>query len=116
MKIATWNVNGIRARYAQLCEWIATDRPDILCLQEIKASPEQVPGLGRELEDYWCTWHGKKGYSGVGLHVRKTLCPTKPTCSHPAFDFENRIARPGSRGSRSLRCTFRTAARIFPRR
>jgi exodeoxyribonuclease III len=91
MKIATWNVNGIRARHAQLCEWIATDRPDILCLQEIKASPEQVPALGRELEDYWCTWHGTKGYSGVGLHVRKTLCPTKPTCSHPAFDFENRI-------------------------
>lgn len=92
MKIATWNVNGIRARYAQLCEWIARDRPDIICLQEIKASPDQVPGTRPELEDYWCYWHGGKGYSGVGLHIRKEVCPTKPMCSHPTFDFENRMA------------------------
>ncbi|RJQ48906.1 MAG: exodeoxyribonuclease III [Desulfobacteraceae bacterium] len=92
MKIATWNLNGVRARYAQLCEWIARDRPDIVCLQEIKATPEQVPASGIELEDYWCYWHGGKGYSGVGLHIRKDVCPAKPTCSHPSFDFENRIA------------------------
>jgi exodeoxyribonuclease-3 len=92
MKIATWNLNGVRARYAQLCEWIARDRPDIVCLQEIKATPEQVPASGIELEDYWCYWHGGKGYSGVGLHIRKDVCPAKPMCSHPSFDFENRIA------------------------
>ena len=45
MKIATWNVNGIRARYVQLCEWIARDRPDVICLQEIKATPDQVPAI-----------------------------------------------------------------------
>jgi exodeoxyribonuclease-3 len=92
MKIATWNVNGIRARYLQLCEWIARDRPDVICLQEIKASPDQVPATRLELEDYWCYWHGAKGYSGVGLHIRKELRPAKPMCSHPSFDFENRIA------------------------
>lgn len=92
MKIATWNVNGIRARYAQVCEWIACERPDVVCLQEIKASPDQVPATRLELEDYWCYWHGGKGYSGVGLHIRKELCPVKPVCSHPDFDFENRIA------------------------
>ncbi len=92
MKIATWNVNGIRARYSQLCEWIARDRPDILCLQEIKAAPDQVPAVAGALEDYWCYWHGAKGYSGVGLHIRKEFCPSKPTCLHPSFDFENRIA------------------------
>jgi exodeoxyribonuclease III len=91
MKIATWNVNGIRARYAQLCDWVARDRPDIICLQEIKASPDQVPALRFELEDYWCYWHGAKGYSGVGLHIRKELCPAQPTCAHPTFDFENRM-------------------------
>ena len=42
MKIATWNVNGIRARQAQVCEWVERERPDVLCLQEIKAAPEQV--------------------------------------------------------------------------
>jgi exodeoxyribonuclease III len=91
MKTATWNVNGIRARNAQLCEWVARDRPDVICLQEIKASPEQVPAL-RELDAYWCHWHGGgKGYSGVSIHVRKALCPTEPTYLHPPFDFENRM-------------------------
>jgi len=92
MKIATWNVNGVRARSAQLSEWIARDRPDIVCLQEIKAAPDQVPAALRDIEDYWCYWHGAKGYSGVGLHVRKELCPGRPTCLHPTFDFENRMA------------------------
>ncbi|MGE5233069.1 MAG: endonuclease/exonuclease/phosphatase family protein, partial [Acidobacteriota bacterium] len=41
--IATWNVNGIRAREEQVLEWIARERPGIFCLQELKAAPEQVP-------------------------------------------------------------------------
>lgn len=92
MKIATWNVNGVRARSAQLSEWLLRDRPDVVCLQEIKASPDQVPEALRELEDYWCYWHGAKGYSGVGLHVRRDHCPARPMCLHPTFDFENRMA------------------------
>ena len=43
MKIATWNVNGIRARQAQVQEWIERERPDVVCLQEIKAASDQVP-------------------------------------------------------------------------
>jgi exodeoxyribonuclease III len=92
MKIGTWNVNGIRARYGQLCEWIARDRPDVICLQEIKASPDQVPTVPGELEGYWCYWHGEKAYSGVGLHIRKDFCSQKPTRQHPAFNVENRMA------------------------
>jgi exodeoxyribonuclease-3 len=92
MKIATWNVNGIRARYGQLCEWIARDKPDILCLQELKALPDQVPATTGELDEYWCHWHGGKGYSGVALHVRKDICPSEPVYSHPSFDVENRMA------------------------
>ena len=90
MKIATWNVNGIRARAAQLCEWLARDQPDIVCLQEIKASPEQVPEACR-LADYDAYWHGAGGYSGVSLHVRKGAFATPPSFSHPAFDMETRI-------------------------
>ena len=44
-----------------------------------------------ELEGYWCYWHGGKGYSGVGLHVRKERSPERPAFAHPAFDYENRI-------------------------
>lgn len=93
MKIATWNVNGIRARHAQVVEWVVRDRPDVICLQEIKATPDQVPTELCEMEGYWCYWHGGKGYSGVGLHVSKALSPERPQFSHPTFDFEHRIVQ-----------------------
>jgi exodeoxyribonuclease-3 len=91
MKIATWNVNGIRARQAQVQELVEREQPDIVCLQEIKAVSEQVPAALCEMEGYWCYWHGAKGYSGVGLHVRKATSPEKPVFGHPAFDYESRI-------------------------
>ena len=91
MKIGTWNVNGIRARQAQVQEWVERERPDMVCLQEIKASPDQVPAALCEMEGYWCYWHGEKGYSGVALHVSKALHADRPAFSHPAFDYENRI-------------------------
>jgi exodeoxyribonuclease-3 len=91
MKLATWNVNGIRARQAQVQAWIAQERPDVVCLQEIKATSDQVPAALCEMEGYWCYWHGGKGYSGVGLHVSKAFAPERPSFAHPAFDYENRI-------------------------
>jgi exodeoxyribonuclease-3 len=98
MKIATWNVNGIRARQAELQDWLAREQPDVVCLQEIKASTAQLPIWLCELDGYWSYWHGDKGYSGVGLHVSRALSPERPEFSHPPFDFENRIvtARIGS--------------------
>ncbi|MGE5813451.1 MAG: exodeoxyribonuclease III, partial [Acidobacteriota bacterium] len=91
MKIATWNVNGIRARAPEVQDWVAREEPDVLCLQEIKAAPSQLPPLLCDLEGYYCYWHGEKGYSGVGLHVRKASFPEKPEFSHPPFDLENRV-------------------------
>jgi exodeoxyribonuclease-3 len=91
MKIATWNVNGIRARQGQVQEWIAGDQPDIICLQEIKASREQVPESLREMAGYWCYWHGERAYSGVGLHIRREIAPDPPEFGHPDFDNETRI-------------------------
>jgi endonuclease/exonuclease/phosphatase family metal-dependent hydrolase len=91
MKIATWTVNGIRARLAQLQQWVAQERPDVVCLQEIKASADQIPTALCEMEGYWCYWHGEKGYSGVAIHVSKHLTPERPAFSHPPFDYENRI-------------------------
>jgi exodeoxyribonuclease III len=93
LKIASWNVNGIRARAAQLHEWLAREQPDVLCLQEIKAAPAQLAPEVCELEGYWCYWHGEKGYSGVGLHIRKASFPERPVFSHPPFDLENRIVQ-----------------------
>src|SRR5918992_5574430 len=91
MKIATWNVNGIRARQAQLQEFIEREQPDVLCLQEIKASLDQLPLWLCEIEGYWCYWHGGKGYSGVALHVRTSFQAERPVFTHPEFDYESRI-------------------------
>lgn len=91
MKVTTWNVNGIRARAAVVLELVEREQPDVLCLQEIKASPEAVPSLVCEMPGYWCHWHGHKGYSGVALHLRKATFPSPPAFVHPPFDVETRI-------------------------
>src|SRR5581483_4979302 len=89
----TWNVNGIRARQSQVLDWVDRERPDVVCLQEIKASADQIPLMLCELDGYWCYWHGEKGYSGVALHVSRACSPEKPQFSPPSFDFENRIVQ-----------------------
>jgi exodeoxyribonuclease-3 len=94
LKIATWNVNGFRAREAQFLEWVRRDAPDVVCLQEIKATPDQLGETLTMLPEYWSYWHGgPKGYSGVSLHVRKDAFPSKPEFSHPAFDVECRVVQ-----------------------
>jgi len=91
MKIATWNVNGIRARHEQFVQFAAQEQPDVICLQEIKAKLDQIPQTC-SLEGYTCYWHGAGGYSGVGLHVR-TAFAENVTPTHPDFDQETRIVQ-----------------------
>ncbi|HEY4240944.1 MAG TPA: exodeoxyribonuclease III [Kofleriaceae bacterium] len=91
MKIATWNVNGVRARFTEVLHWIDREEPDVICLQETKASPEQVPADLREVAGYHAFWHGHKGYSGVALLLRQKMFPAVPTFTHPPFDLESRI-------------------------
>ena len=91
MRITTWNVNGIRAREAQLLSFLETDRPDVLCLQEIKAAPDQVPSSLLSHADYVARWYGERAYSGVAVLVRKGAFPEEPVFEVPAFDFETRV-------------------------
>jgi exodeoxyribonuclease III len=72
-------------------DWAARERPDVLCLQELKATADQIPALMVELAGYWGYWHGNKGYSGVALLVRKDRSAARPDFSHPPFDHESRI-------------------------
>ena len=91
LKIATWNVNGIRAREAQFLEWVERERPDAVCLQELKSTVDQVPPSICELQGYRCHWHGARAYSGVGLHIRRDAFSEEPRFLHPPFDYETRI-------------------------
>jgi exodeoxyribonuclease-3 len=90
MKVATWNVNGIRARAAQVCEWLARDQPDVVCMQELKAETAQIPEACK-LPEYHAYWHCMRAYSGVSLHIRSEICPAAPVFAHPEFDMESRI-------------------------
>lgn len=94
MKVATWNVNGIRARESQFVDWVRRDAPDIVCLQELKATPEQLGETLTMLPEFWSYWHGgPKGYSGVSLHFRKETFETRPEFGHPDFDVECRVVQ-----------------------
>jgi exodeoxyribonuclease-3 len=92
MKIATWNVNGVRARQTELQQLLDLERPDVVCLQEIKAAPDQLPVWLLDVDGYWSYWHGDKGYSGVALLLRRDVWADRPAFTHPPFDFEHRIA------------------------
>src|SRR5437588_544088 len=92
MNVATWNVNGIRARASQVREWLGRERPDVVCLQELKAEPAQIPEECR-LAEYHAYWHGRKGYSGVSLLIRKDLFAGDLVYSHPPFDFGSRLVQ-----------------------
>jgi exodeoxyribonuclease-3 len=91
LKVTTWNVNGVRAREAEVLELVERERPDVLCLQEVKASPEQIPAALCDLAGYSCYWHGQKGYSGVALHLSRDAFPNGSRYAHPEFDNESRI-------------------------
>ncbi|MCE5295511.1 MAG: exodeoxyribonuclease III [Euryarchaeota archaeon] len=74
MKLVCWNVNGIRAAYKKgFANWMRTESPDILCVQETKARPEQFPDELREPDGYhayFCSPKERAGYSGVALYSR----------------------------------------------
>ena len=91
MKVATWNVNGIRARELQVLEFLDTHAPDVVCLQELKAAPEQMPISLAAPAGYASYWHGHKGYSGVGLLLKTATFGETAGFSHPDFDHETRI-------------------------
>ena len=85
------DVNGIRARQAQLQEFIEREQTDVLCLQETKRHRSAALWLC-EIEGYGVTGTaGGKGYSGVSLHVRKSFQTDRPAFGHPEFDYESRI-------------------------
>jgi exodeoxyribonuclease III len=70
VKIATYNVNGIKARLPRLIEWLNETQPDVVCLQELKSSDDTIPISDVEAADYFGVWHGQKGFNGVAILAR----------------------------------------------
>lgn len=96
MKIITYNVNGIRAALGKgFIQWLAAAAPDVLCLQETKAQPEQIPEEEFRALGYDCYWHSaeKKGYSGVGILTRTRPDQVITGMGMPEYDREGRFIR-----------------------
>ena len=67
MKVATYNVNSVNARLPVLLRWLAESRPDVVCLQELKAPTEKFPLTAIRDAGYGAIWHGQKSYNGVAI-------------------------------------------------
>ena len=70
MKIATFNVNGVNGRLPVLMRWLAEAKPDVACLQELKAPDEKFPEPAIRQAGYRAVWHGQKGWNGVAILAR----------------------------------------------
>jgi exodeoxyribonuclease-3 len=73
VRIATWNINGVKARLDSLTRWLEESGPDVVCLQEIKSQDEAFPADAVERLGYNVATHGQKGFNGVALLAKRPL-------------------------------------------
>jgi exodeoxyribonuclease-3 len=92
MRIATYNVNGVNGRLANLLAWLGETAPDIVCLQELKAPQERFPLGAVEAAGYGAIWHGQKSWNGVAILARSVVpvecrraLPGDPHDSHSRY-------------------------------
>lgn len=94
IRIISWNVNGLRAAYRKgFLDWFMREQPDILCLQEIKATPDQLPRKLKNVYGYrsFFTPAQRRGYSGVALYTKITPSNLEEGFGVDKFDTEGRI-------------------------
>src|SRR5436190_23587175 len=85
MRIATWNINGLRSRQGLLALWLAARKPDVVALQETKLTDAQFPRAELEAQGYHAVVHGEKGWNGVAILARESLEPVSIGLPGPEF-------------------------------
>ena len=92
MKLVTYNLNGIRARLPRLVEYLDREKPDVLCLQELKCADDVLPIADIEAAGYHAVWHGQKGFNGVAIlarsgvpELRQVGLPGDPDDNHSRY-------------------------------
>ena len=96
MKIVSYNLNGIRSAMGKgLLNWLRTENPDVFCIQESKAQPEQIDTLAMQELGYHSYIHSaeKKGYSGVCIFSKQVPDRVVAGMGIPAYDSEGRVLR-----------------------
>ena len=71
MLLATWNVNGLRARSQRLAEWLAERKPDVACLQELKLTDDEFPHLELRASGYHAVLTGQQSWNGVAVIAKE---------------------------------------------
>jgi len=84
VRIATWNINGVKARQEALTRWLEESAPDVVCLQEIKSVDDAFPVEAVERLGYNVATHGQKGFNGVAILSKRPL--EDVTCRLPGND------------------------------
>ncbi|MCB0483716.1 MAG: exodeoxyribonuclease III [Flavobacteriales bacterium] len=109
MKIISYNVNGIRSAINKgLLDWLSNVNPDIFCVQETKATSEQIDPLSFEAIGYHGIWHSaqKKGYSGVATFYKSIPNHSELGMGKPVYDMEGRVLRTDFGHISLLNCYF----------
>lgn len=114
MKIITWNINGLRAALGKgALKWVWKQQPDVVCLQEIKARPEQLKDGQSHFPDYDVIWNPaeRAGYSGVATFLRTPSLELQLGMDAPLFDVEGRLISSLHPGFRLLNVYFPSGQR-----
>jgi len=98
MRIASYNINGVKARLPRLLEWLEETRPAVACLQEVKSQDEGFPAAEFEKIGYHAIWHGQKGFNGVAILT---------DCEAVADHTKGLPGDPEDEQARFIECTYR---------
>jgi exodeoxyribonuclease-3 len=102
LKIATWNVNSIKARRERLLAWLEREAPDVLCLQELKLDNPAFPLAEINAAGYQAVLHGQKTYNGVAILARSELIDTRNGLNDDVDDPQARLISANVAGLRVL--------------
>ncbi|HEX5658918.1 MAG TPA: exodeoxyribonuclease III [Polyangiales bacterium] len=90
MKLATYNINGVNGRLAQLLDWLEHEAPDVVCLQELKAANARFPAAALQKAGYHAAWQGQPAMHGVAILARKAPLVTRRALPGDEADAECR--------------------------
>ena len=104
MKLATWNVNSLKVRLPHVLDWLASEQPDVLCLQELKLEDKNFPRAELEAAGYHAAFSGQKTYNGVAILSREV--PADVLFGIPGFDDEQKRVISGTVSSVRVGCGY----------
>jgi len=117
MKIATWNINGLRSGFEKFNEFITAESPDIICLQEVKIADKDLSDSHKNIPGYYCYFaHAQKpGYSGVAIYSRIKPESVIYGLGKDEFDSEGRVILAKFKNFDLLNCYFPHSSRDLAR-